>query len=479
MVRMLINRYNNMHIALKASIWFAICSALQKGIALLTTPIFTRLLTTDQYGQYTVYQSWYSIISIIATLNLYYSTTYNGLTKYPEEKTSFVSSMQGLCTIITGILFIIYMVFSGFWNDLFTLDSIYMYAMFLELLFVPAYNFWMANERYEYRYRKIIVTSLIISVSSPLIAILAILNTEYKAEARVISYVMVQVCVGLIIYIINFAKGRTFFSRKFWKYALSLNLPLLPHYLSSVVLNESDRLMINNMVGKGSAAIYSVAYTIAMLMTIVVTAINNTLTPYIYKSLKSGECSGIKKISYILIAFIAVMCLVTVSFGPEIIRIFAAEEYYDAIWVIPPVATSVYFCFLYPLFSTIEFYYEKTTYIMVASMCAAIANILLNYVFIPVFGYYAAGYTTLICYIIYSFVHYLFSIKILRENKMPKLFNAKCIIVTSCVVLGVMFLSTLLYRFQIIRLIMGVLEILIAIGLSIYIKKGKNTNEKP
>lgn len=37
----------------------------------------------------------------------------------------------------------------------------------------------------------------------------------------------------------------------------------------------------------------------------------------------------------------------------------------------------------------------------------AILNIILNAIFIPIFGYYAAGYTTLICYVSYAAAHYL------------------------------------------------------------------------
>ncbi len=64
---------------------------------------------------------------------------------------------------------------------------------------------------------------------------------------------------------------------------------------------------------------------------------------------------------------------------------------------------SVFFMFLYPLFANIEFYYEKTKFVMVASCSGALLNILLNYIFIGLYGYYAAGYTTLICYMVFFF----------------------------------------------------------------------------
>lgn len=52
-----IKKYQGMPVQVKASFWFLICSFLQKGISVLTTPIFTRLLTTVEYGRYNVFNS--------------------------------------------------------------------------------------------------------------------------------------------------------------------------------------------------------------------------------------------------------------------------------------------------------------------------------------------------------------------------------------------------------------------------------------
>ena len=55
-------KYQSLSQPVKASLWFTVCNAVQKGISLVSTPIFTRMLTPEQYGVYTVYQSWYAII---------------------------------------------------------------------------------------------------------------------------------------------------------------------------------------------------------------------------------------------------------------------------------------------------------------------------------------------------------------------------------------------------------------------------------
>lgn len=448
----LLSKYENLSQPVKASLWFTVCNLIQKGIALLCTPIFTRLLTTKQYGAYTVYQSWYQIIAIFATLMLSAGIFNNGLTKYPEKKKEFASSLLGLSTTATFVLFSIYIVSMEFWNKLFGLSSLFVFAMFFQLLFEPPYLFWCTEQRYDFKYKNLIITTLFIAFGSPILGIIAVLSTTYKAEARVVSFVLIQVIVGLFFYVKIFKNGKKFYDSFFWKYALSFNIPLIPHYLSMVILNQSDRIMIDEMIGTSEAAIYGIAYTLAMMMTIVTNAINNSFIPYKYQNLKNCNFEGIRKTSKSLLALVAGISIVAMSFAPELIRIFATEEYLDAIWVMPPVAASVYFLFLYPLFANIEFYFEKTKFIMFASCSGAILNVLLNYVFIKIFGYYAAGYTTLVCYILFAFAHYVAHKRIISTSlEVNQIYDIKYIVLLSVFVLIMMGMMILGYIFSIVR----------------------------
>ncbi len=457
-------KYESLSAPVKASIWFTVCNIAQKGITLLSTPIFTRLLTTEQYGTYIIYQSWYQIISIFATLNLAAGVFNNGLLKYEDRRDSFTSSMQGLSTTITLLLFIIYSLNRNFWDGILELSPLYVYAMFIELLFVPAYNFWSTGERYSYRYKKLILTTVIIALGSPIVGIIAVISTSYKAEARVLSYVAIQTIVGLFFYIRNFYKGKLFYCKDIWKFALSFNIPLIPHYLAFQILNQSDRIMISKMVGSGEAATYSVAYSVSMMMTIITNAINNSFIPYTYKALKNKDYKSIRKNANILLALVGSGCILAMAFAPEIIRVFAAKEYYAAIWVMPPVAASVYFMFLYPMFGNVEFYFEKTKCVTIASCVGAITNLILNYIFIKLYGYYAAGYTTLACYMLFSFMHYSFYKKIIREKlKINDIYDIKFMLLFSGVVLFAMLGMTLVYKWFAVRYL--IITLIIAIGI--------------
>ncbi len=447
--------YDNLSKPVKASLWFTVCNILQKGISMLSMPIFTRILTPEQYGVYSVYQSWYHIVIIFATLNLFYGVYNKGLTKFHNDKEKFTSSMLGLSTVLTCGLFIVYLFGMDFWNNLLGLSTLYIVLMFIELLFVPAYSFWAASQRFEYEYKKLIFVTFIIAIGSPLIGIIAVLSTEYKAEARVLSYVLLQACIGLVFYIYIMYKGKKMYIKEYWKYALMFNIPLIPHYLSLTVLQQSDRIIISNMIGTDKAAIYSVAYNISTMMSLITTAINNSFVPYTYKSLKNKEYHNIGRQATFLLIIVAIGCVVAMAFAPEIIRIFASQDYYEAIWIVPPVAASVYFMFIYPLFGNIEFYFEKTKFVMVASCVGAILNIILNCIFIPVWGYLAAGYTTMVCYLIFTLAHYTFYKKIVKDKigDNVSIYNVKSMILISIVLIIAVIVTSMLYNSDILRYI--------------------------
>lgn len=468
-MKKLVNKYDSLSAPVKASIWFTICNIMQKGISMITVPIFTRLLTAEQYGIYSIYQSWYSIIGVFATLNLYYGVFNNGMIKYEKDKNNFTSSIQGLTTTVTAILLIIYLLSIDFWNEKLGLTTLLVLVMFLDLFFTPAYSFWSARQRFEYRYKNLVFVTLFITISSPIIGIASVILSTYKVEARIISFVLIQICVGIFFYSLNLYRGKSFFNKKYWIYALKFNLPLIPHYLSQSILNQSDRIMISSIIGERQAAIYSVAYSVSTLMLLVTSAINSSFIPYTYKCIRDKNYIGLKDSASFLITLVGVSSVLIISFGPEIIRLFAPMEYFEAIWVIPPVAISVYFMFLYPIFGNIEFYFEANNFVMWASIGGAVMNIILNFIFIKQFGYIAAGYTTLFCYILFAFGHYLFMKKLLSQ-KLPDthIYNIRYIFFFSLVLLIAMFLIVAVYPYILIRY---TIILVIFIGLFLNRKK--------
>ncbi len=444
--------YKKFPVEVKASIWFFICSFLQRGISTISTPIFTRLLTTAEYGQYSVFNSWLNIVTVFVSLHLYSGVYQQGLIKYEKDKDLFSSSLEGLtCFLVLGWT-CVYLVFHDFFNQLFSLTTVQMLAMLVMIWSSAMFSFWSVRQRVELKYKSLVILTLGMSVAKPAVGIIFVLLADDKVTARILGLALVELVLCTPLFLNQFKKDKRVFDKHYWKYALMYNLPLVPHYLSTVILNSTDRIMIQSLVGSNEAGIYNLAYTISQIMTLLNTALLNTITPWLYKKIKDKKIEDISTVAYSTFILVAVVNIIVIALAPEIVSIFAPSAYYDAIWIIPPVAMSVFFMFSYSFFASFEFYYEKTTQITIATVSGAILNIALNYIFIRIFGYYAAGYTTLICYMVYACVHFYFMRKICNNKfngKQPYQLRYYLAIVVIFLTTG--FLLLLTYNYAIIR----------------------------
>lgn len=193
--------YDSISIVKKATIWFLVCSILQKGIAFLTTPIFTRLMTTEQYGQYSIYITWFQILTLLTSLRLDYAVFNKGMSKYEKEKDSYTSTMQTVTTIVTILLFIIYIIFRKTLNKFTGLTTFLSILMFINVLFMNAISFWSIRERYDYKYKSVVLVTLLLTFVTTIISAFFVVISENKGIARIVSLAITQIIIGIIIYI--------------------------------------------------------------------------------------------------------------------------------------------------------------------------------------------------------------------------------------------------------------------------------------
>jgi len=422
-------------------------------------------MSTAEYGQLGVFNSWYGIVSIIIGLSLTAGVHTQGLVKFEKERSIFSSSLQGLTTILVIVWTFVYLLFHNLWNDLFSLTTVQMLAMLVMVWTTAVFGFWANEQRVTYSYRALVIVTLIVSLANPILGVILVLHTEDIVTARILGLVLVELIGYSWMYVFQMKRGKTFFSKKFWKYALSFNLPLVPHYLSQNVLNNADRVMISDMVGESEAGIYNLAYSVSQIMVLFNTVLMQNMSPWMYQKIKDKKEKEIAPIAYTTLVLIAVVNLFLIILAPDAVAIFAPKSYYEAIWVVPPVAMSVFFMYSYDLFAKFAFYYEKTKFIMIASILGAVLNIGLNYICIKQFGYLAAGYTTLVCFIFYSVTHYLFMRKVCRQfcsGEYPYETKKVLMIAVPFILIGFSLLAT--YQYPLVRYgIMGMVFIVVFI----------------
>lgn len=401
----IIQKWKSLSPVAKTSLALVIAKFFQKGLAFITSPIFTRIMPSSEYGIISTFTSWQSVLYIIATLNMSSGVFNNGMVDYKDDRESFISSILGLANLCTLFFMIVYLVFQKRLNALLELPQILIWIMIAYFFVTPAYNYWMGKQRFEYKYKAVLFLSIASSLIPSVLAVVFVLIApdSYKAIAKVSATEVSAILIGLVFYFYTISKAKI--STTYWKYALEINLPLIPHYLSMYVLSSSDRIMITKLVNTSATAIYSVAYTTASVVLVFWNSVDSAYAPWIYQRMSEKKYAAIQKRGEEVILLFALCAILITLFAPELIMVLGPSEYYSGMYAIPPVVAGVFFTAVFTLYMRIELYLKRSKTIMVATVLAAAVNILLNAVCIPTFGYVGAAYTTLICYVLLAVFH--------------------------------------------------------------------------
>ena len=461
-------------IEVKSATVYTFSTLFSRGLAIITVPIFTRLMTTSQIGIVNLYNSWYSMISAIATLSLTSGGYVVALREYESNRDGYQSSVLSLTSLISLLLVGVYLVNPSLWSKLLGLPSGLIILMLIGFLFAPARDFWLARQRYEYKYKLsgfvMMGSALIASLLSILTVIkLSAVDENLVAEGRLYSNYLIIYGVSAVIWFCTMLKGKTFFNKEYWKLSLSLSLPLVGYSVASQILTVSDRMMISQMVGNSAVGIYSTLYTVSSLSLLVWQAVHSSFVPYIFRNIENGVC-GIKRVSSQLMTFYAAVAVLMTFLAPEIVRILATEEYYEAIYIMPPIAAGVFFTSFANLYSDIAVYYKKTKYVMYPAIIAAVSNLILNYIFIKIYGYMAAAYTTLLSYILFALFQGVWAKKICKEYGIESgtIYNDRYMIALAVITTLISLSGILFYGNTILRY--GV-DILLAVVCAVIGKK--------
>ncbi len=453
-------KYKKLPLQLRAGIWFTFLQYFQQAIVILATPIFTRIMTTDQYGIINVYNTLQGLLNVILTLKLSSGIYQLQLFEYKDNREGLTSSLVILSSVFLLLSSVMFFTFRGFLIYLMKLPLSMIMIMMVDIWAQMVLSFWLTRNRFEYKYRIcfIVVASNCIIKTFCSVAFVLWAN-DNQAFYKVLGNTIPETIVALIIFFVILHKGRQYICLAFWREAIRFNIVLVPSYLSAILLSSSDRLMINHYCSSTDVALYSIAYSCAHLVQLFFAAINWVFTPYAYECLDLKNYIPLKKTSDSLTVIMAALTALLISFAPEAIAIFAPASYSSAIYVIPPAACGIFLTFIYGFFTNAEYFYKKNVYITVATIIGAAVNILLNWLLIPRLGYLVASYTTIVGYLIMTIIHYYFYKKIVDK----KIYNVKlwALIVSFLYLYGFVCLS--LYDYVVIRYCIVLSMLIIAI----------------
>jgi O-antigen/teichoic acid export membrane protein len=219
--------------------------------------------------------------------------------------------------------------------------------------------------------------------------------------------------------------------------------------------------MINSILGAKSAAFYSIGYNIGMLLLLVIGAVFLSIGPDFYKYMDDKRYDKIDKLVERMFCFILLFAFVLILFGENVLYLLADPKFYPGAIVIPPVVSGYIFYAIYYYYGTYIFYHKRTLYFTVCTLIAGTINIILNLIFIPMYGYLAAAYTTLFSYLVLFLVLWLIEKYIFKFEMTPlKIFINK-IIIFYFIMLGYYIIS----RFFIDLFYLGIIIKLFFLGI--------------
>lgn len=445
-------------LVIKAGLWYTISNFLFRGAAFITTPLFTRLLTKQEFGAYNNFASWVAILTIITAFDAHTSII-RSKHDVKEDLDSYIYSILTLNSLVTLCCYVCILIFKPFFLRVFGFQEEYIHIMFVYLFVSPAFNMLLTRSRAFYKYKLFALLSGISTLGAMGLSVVLVISMQNKLLGRVLGQYIPISIISLVLYGIIIIHGKKI-RIKYWKYVVVLCVPLIPHLLSINILGTSARIMINNICGPEFTALYSIAYSCQQIASIIFDSINKAWAPWLLDSMHSKNYDSIKKASKPYFLIMALVICATLLVGPEIVWILGGESYMSAVNALPPLLISCAFQCVYTMYVNVEFYCKRTIPIAIATMVAAAINIALNYMLIPIWGYVAAAYATLIGYICMLVFHYI----TVKRLGFEKIFDRKFIFIGLAAGLVFMSLCYVLYQYNTLRYV-----VILIYGLGIVI----------
>ena len=397
-------------------------TVIRSGIAFITMPLFTRLLGAEQFGKYSVYASWLSIIVCFMGCNVA-SSIGTGFYKFRDYYYKFKTSILVEGTVISIIIFIICLIFSKQISSIIGYPVIIFILMLVEAIAHFIVNFASGSWVYEKKalYNMLLSLEILVFTTILSIILLVVFNDRLPElfYSRVIGSVIPYILTALVIWIIFFKHQPYGFNYVYWKYSLLFGLPMIFHTLSSQVLGQSDRVMMEKMgILPTDIGIYSFFYSFVALLSTIMNALNNSWSPFFYDGLYSKDYDKLNKnIKNYVHLFVTLVCGFLLL-ANEVVKVFANDEYWKGMPLVPILVLVVYFTYIYQFAVNYEFFNSKPRIIAIGTGGAALANIILNVILIPEYGMYGAAIATLISYVLLACFHIL-TVKTWKLERYP------------------------------------------------------------
>lgn len=408
---------------IKNGAYYTLGTFILQGINFLTLPLYTRILTTRDFGITSLYTAWQSVVVIFLCLQTF-STIQNAKVTYEDEEYREYNSNIVVLSFVSFFIFaVIIMGFSKQFSKLSGLSVNLIFLMLLHSFFTLGVTFKNTILRFDGKAEKQLFISMfytIFNVGLSIYFITSVPSLE-KATGKILGAVVPSIILGGYFYLEIILKKKPTFKKEHFIFCLTLGLPLILHNLSHIVLTSSDRMMIEKFIGLEETGIYGFTYTIGTILSTAAGAFGSAWVPWYFERLKREKYEEIKLYSKNYLDFFTLVTVGFIFISPEIVRFMGSTDYWIGKYFLPWIIFGCYFIFLYSFPVNYEFYVKKTNYIALGTSLSAVINLVLNYIFIPTYGSFGAALTTLASY----FFLFVFHETIARKKFGYKMFTVR------------------------------------------------------
>jgi|LGOV01.1.fsa_nt_gb O-antigen/teichoic acid export membrane protein len=364
-----------------------------KAIAFVSMPFFLNIMTTEDFGAFSLYVTYISIFAIFFGLNIS-----SAIVRYYIDK---VNSKKYLATaiwitLVTGAVFSALILSAHYFFGFFRFENKILIIILITTVFSCFTRIGLEiirSEKNAVLYGFFSVLNSIISTGVGIVLIYTMKND--LAFWRLSSICISAMIVGGILTIRLMYKDGIKGNVETAKYLLSYSIPLIPYAFSTTILAQVNKLFLSQ-VSLSQVGIYSFASSLAMIIYIIAIALNRSLQPYLFEALRDNKDYENQLKRNIGIFYLFYICFI---FGSDVlIWIFGNEAYLGAANIIPILILGYGYFFLYSLYINFMYFYKKNFMISLFSMLSAVIAVIANLILIKPYGYIGAALATLISY---------------------------------------------------------------------------------
>lgn len=386
------------------SVYF-ISGLLNSSIGFLLIPIFTKYLTTEDYGTLSMFNIFIGIFSILIMLGADGSIRREFYELSGKKYSKYFSSAAFLTILSFLFLLIVIFIFSDFIAEYSELSEYWLYIALITSFFSIITIFLTGQYRVENNAFFFAVINNSLTATNLVLGLFFVVILNWNFEGRAYSLLITNALFGLICLLVLGKKGLITknLSKTNMKETLNYGLPLIPHKLGAYLINYSDKFFIVNLVNLSANGVYSVGYTVGSLVGKFEGAFSLAFIPILFEELKKDTEHArrkIVKISYLFLFIFFLSTLILIVFTDLFFNYFIDKSFSEAKPIVKIIAIGYFFSSCYKIFTGYIFYSKKTIYLTYISIINIILSLLLNYLLISQFGIEGAAYATLISFFI-------------------------------------------------------------------------------